>query len=87
MDELWLKLFKKAIDLIDSCATSGTLEPKWTFGGGTVLFSEFQHRHSKDIDIFLADAQYLQKTKVLTGNPVCTATAAIGAPSNLLTDS
>lgn len=59
MDELWLKLFKRAVDLIDSCAASGTREPKWTFGGGTVLFNQFRHRHSKDIDIFLTDAQYL----------------------------
>lgn len=59
MDELWLKLFDKAVTLIDSCAISGTPLPKWTFGGGTVLYRQFNHRYSRDIDIFLTDAQYL----------------------------
>jgi Nucleotidyl transferase AbiEii toxin, Type IV TA system len=31
----------------------------WTFGGGTVLMLRYQHRRSKDIDIFLPDPQYL----------------------------
>lgn len=31
----------------------------WTFGGGTALMSYYNHRYSKDIDIFLHDAQLL----------------------------
>ncbi|WAM36940.1 nucleotidyl transferase AbiEii/AbiGii toxin family protein [Caldicellulosiruptor acetigenus] len=34
-------------------------DSEWTFGGDTALALYFQHRESKDIDIFLTDAQYL----------------------------
>lgn len=37
----------------------GIPDPFWTFGGGTVLMLRYQHRHSKDIDIFVPDPQYL----------------------------
>jgi predicted nucleotidyltransferase component of viral defense system len=32
---------------------------RWTFGGGTALMLQVGHRHSRDIDIFLADPQDL----------------------------
>jgi hypothetical protein len=31
----------------------------WTIGGGTMLYRKYRHRHSRDIDIFVADAQAL----------------------------
>jgi hypothetical protein len=31
----------------------------WILGGGTVLMFNFNHRYSKDIDIFFSDPQYL----------------------------
>ncbi|QWP78511.1 nucleotidyl transferase AbiEii/AbiGii toxin family protein [Lysobacter sp. K5869] len=31
----------------------------WSFGGGTVLMLRIAHRHSKDIDLFVPDPQYL----------------------------
>ena len=31
----------------------------WTFGGGTALMFYYNHRYSKDIDIFMYDAQFL----------------------------
>jgi hypothetical protein len=31
----------------------------WSLGGGTALMLNFQHRYSKDIDIFFTDPQYL----------------------------
>lgn len=34
-------------------------QPFWTFGGGTVLMFRYDHRASKDIDIFVPDPQYL----------------------------
>lgn len=33
--------------------------PDWTFGGGTALMLLYEHRRSKDTDIFLRDPQYL----------------------------
>jgi len=31
----------------------------WSFGGGTALMFQIQHRESHDIDLFIDDAQYL----------------------------
>jgi len=35
------------------------VQPAWSFGGGTVLMLRLNHRHSKDIDLFVPDPQYL----------------------------
>ncbi|WNH51774.1 nucleotidyl transferase AbiEii/AbiGii toxin family protein [Stenotrophomonas oahuensis] len=37
----------------------GIADPFWTLGGGTVLMFRYNHRLSKDIDIFVPDPQYL----------------------------
>jgi predicted nucleotidyltransferase component of viral defense system len=55
----WETLFKRALELIDSVADSGTKLENWSFGGGTVLMRRYRHRFSKDIDIFITDPQYL----------------------------
>ncbi|NLC36049.1 MAG: nucleotidyl transferase AbiEii/AbiGii toxin family protein [Alcaligenaceae bacterium] len=56
----WEVLFSRAWDLLDDLRTIGGAEdPFWTFGGGTVLMFRHDHRASKDIDIFVADPQYL----------------------------
>ena len=52
--------------------------PDWTFGGGTALMLLYEHRRSRDIDIFLRDPQYLtalsprlnDHTEALTGRYV-----------------
>lgn len=49
----WQALFQKAIKLIDNIHEYGIKDPHWTFGGGTVLMLRYQHRLSKDIDIFV----------------------------------
>lgn len=54
----WTKLLPKALRLMDHLATQIS-EPHWTFGGGTVLMFRLRHRHSKDIDLFVPDPQYL----------------------------
>jgi predicted nucleotidyltransferase component of viral defense system len=33
--------------------------PEWSFGGGTALMLQYQHRNSHDIDIFLPDPQWI----------------------------
>ena len=43
----------------DLTAIGGIANPFWTFGGGTVLMFHYDHRVSKDIDIFVSDPQYL----------------------------
>ena len=55
----WEVLFGRALELIDSVADSAPPLEDWTFGGGTVLMRRYRHRYSKDVDIFVADPQYL----------------------------
>jgi predicted nucleotidyltransferase component of viral defense system len=55
----WEKLFGYAIELIGEIEKHGTPTPFWTFGGGTVLMLRYNHRYSKDIDIFVPDPQAL----------------------------
>jgi hypothetical protein len=46
-----------------------TAAPPWTFGGGTVLMLRFDHRFSKDIDLFVHDPQYLGYVNPRLGGP------------------
>lgn len=56
----WEKLFPRALQLIDEISRYGGIaDPFWTLGGGTVLMFRYNHRLSKDIDIFVPDPQYL----------------------------
>lgn len=54
----WAGLFASALVLTDHLATV-IREPVWSFGGGTVLMLRLNHRHSRDIDLFVPDPQYL----------------------------
>lgn len=56
---IWETLFQRALVLIDSVQKAGITLSDWTFGGGTVLMRRYQHRFSKDIDIFIPSPQYL----------------------------
>lgn len=59
-DGPWQVLLQYALALLDDAAKHGGVsDPLWTFGGGTVLMLRHNHRHSKDIDIFVPDPQYL----------------------------
>lgn len=54
----WEPLFDKAMLAIDSLPPH-LPKLEWTIGGGTVLMFKYHHRLSRDIDIFITDAQYL----------------------------
>ena len=54
----WSALFASALTLTDHLETVIS-NPVWTFGGGTVLMLRLNHRHSRDIDLFVPDPQYL----------------------------
>ena len=58
-DGAWKDLLPHALSLIEEIKRHGTSDPFWTLGGGTVLMFLYQHRLSKDIDIFVPDPQYL----------------------------
>lgn len=53
---MWKDLFHKALRALEAARIPRS---EWTLGGGTALAFYFQHRESKDVDIFLRDAQYL----------------------------
>jgi hypothetical protein len=52
----WKDLFRLACIFLESADIPSD---RWTMGGGTVLMLHYNHRISKDIDIFFSDAQYL----------------------------
>ncbi len=55
---IWEPLFKRALAVLHS-AIKGGMPDDWSFGGGTVLMLEYNHRYSKDVDIFVPDPQCL----------------------------
>lgn len=64
----WRSLWPKALGLM-SHLERVTVDPPWTFGGGTVLMLRFDHRFSKDIDLFVPDLQYLGHVNPRFGGP------------------
>lgn len=52
----WEPLLEKAVEFLEN---AGIGEEEWTFGGGSALAFRLGHRKSKDVDIFLSDAQLL----------------------------
>lgn len=58
-DGPWESLLKKAYSLLSNLERDGVPIPQWSLGGGTVLMFHYQHRLSKDIDIFIPDPQFL----------------------------
>lgn len=50
----WADLLRIAYKIVDNAGIAD-----WTFGGGTALMTYYQHRRSKDVDIFMADAQLI----------------------------
>ena len=58
-EPVWSSLLSRAFELIDQAERSVGEPIDGSFGGGTVLMLRMNHRHSKDVDIFLADQQVL----------------------------
>lgn len=55
----WGELFDQAASIIDQTNAKFTVIDRWTFGGGTALMLQIDHRESFDVDIFLDDPQLL----------------------------
>lgn len=55
----WRRLFRRALFIIDAANADQPSRLPWSFGGGTVLMLQYRHRVSRDIDIFVADPQWL----------------------------
>jgi hypothetical protein len=56
---LWPFLFDLAVDILASAERLNGFAPSWSFGGGTALMLQIDHRESHDIDIFIDDPQWL----------------------------
>lgn len=69
----WQKLMELTLQAIDSVTDGDKSPPYWTFGGGTSLAIDLEHRISYDIDAFM-DSASIVKRLVPVNNPV---TAAI----------
>lgn len=55
----WETLLARALVVLRSAASTGSLAREWSLGGGTALMLRHQHRRSEDIDIFVLDPQVL----------------------------
>lgn len=55
----WPILFDIAIQILNHAESATGYAPLWSFGGGTALMLQIDHRESHDIDLFLDDPQVL----------------------------
>lgn len=55
----WESLFDQSVSIINQANSHFKLLDSWTFGGGTALMLQIDHRESFDIDIFIDDPQVL----------------------------
>lgn len=55
----WEDLLKEAFRIIDAVNRDGDILDGWTFGGGTAMMLQVDHRESHDVDLFLNDPQLL----------------------------
>jgi hypothetical protein len=55
----WARLFRIACALIHQVNSERSIIDHWTFGGGTAMMLQIDHRESRDVDIFLPDPQLL----------------------------
>ncbi|HTU09547.1 MAG TPA: nucleotidyl transferase AbiEii/AbiGii toxin family protein [Allosphingosinicella sp.] len=55
----WPVLFDTAIQILQHVEAQIGFAPAWSFGGGTALMLQIDHRESHDIDLFLDDPQLL----------------------------
>lgn len=56
----WQRLMDLTLQAFDSVVPEGGPAPSWTFGGGTSLAIDLQHRISYDLDAFVDSARVIQ---------------------------
>ena len=55
----WAELFDLAVRIITQANSKFPVLDRWSFGGGTALMLQIDHRESFDVDIFIDDPQVL----------------------------
>lgn len=63
----WEALLKEAFRIIDHVNRDHELLSSWTFGGGTAMMLQIDHRESHDVDLFLDDPQLLPYVTAAVG--------------------
>lgn len=56
----WDELLAEAFTIIDKVNQEFIILDDWSFGGGTAMMLQIEHRESHDIDLFLNDPQILR---------------------------
>lgn len=55
----WARLFRFACGMIREVNVPTVIIDRWTFGGGTAMMLQIDHRESHDVDLFLQNPQLL----------------------------
>lgn len=55
----WSELFEIAVSIIEQVNKDMNIINLWTWGGGTALMLQIDHRESHDIDLFVNDPQLM----------------------------
>ena len=55
----WRDLLQEAFGILDHVNREFEIIESWSFGGGTAMMIQIDHRESHDIDLFLDDPQFL----------------------------
>ncbi len=77
----WLYVFRLALKILSH---ENIPKSQWSFGGGTALMTYYNHRKSKDIDIFLHDVQLLTRFSPRLNDYVASRTDDYTEMSNFL---
>lgn len=56
----WKNLLERNLEFLQGLPLPDDYDLNWTMGGGTVLRQYYNHRRSKDVDIFLPNRQLLE---------------------------
>lgn len=55
----WRDLIQEAFEILDRVNKDFNIIDSWSFGGGTAMMIQIDHRESHDVDLFLNDPQLL----------------------------
>jgi len=59
----WRDLLNEAFGILDHVNRDFDIVDTWSFGGGTAMMIQIDHRESHDVDLFLDDPQQQPTTE------------------------
>lgn len=84
MTEPWETLWDNAMKALDSLEPAFPRKIDWSFGGGTAMRLFYDHRESKDVDIFVTDPYVISGLSPRLNNATQELTDDYNEQSNLL---